>query len=73
MGKKIFNCITGCGFSWKAGDHGGHDCIGNLVENIKQLEKDEKKAFWFAAENTANVHGNNIQKSWEDYINNKRV
>ncbi len=43
-----------------------------LEQRVKELEEEVKKAFWWSAEFTANVHGNNIQKAWEDYYKSLR-
>ena len=36
-------------------------------ERIQELEKAEKKAFWWSAEFTHIVHDGKVQKAWEDH------
>lgn len=38
MNPEYHFCCT-CGFKWKHGEHGGHDCSVRLLEKIKTLEK----------------------------------
>jgi hypothetical protein len=56
-----------CGYSWKAGQHGGHDCSVLLLEKIAKLEMKLSPRFWGQAEHYAWHRAiPNMQKAFDD-------
>lgn len=64
--KKLSNCADG--FRGLLSE--SNSKRDELKEKLELLLTSEKKAFWWSAEFTSNVHGSNINAAWTDYILN---